>query len=184
MGDSARAVVTTLVAQPDATSILDSGVGPAPLRRLVAFYVHAEARSVFTEATLREDIVWVNEHLPRWISRQEQAQRDAREVLTMLQTVAPLPAIDEPRMSSRGLSESMRQLRAMPDHWINQPWSNDLFGRWTEDLSIAVTAARQWLVRRGTTSPTVPRGAVAWLATDPENSTASTQQAADAGEEH
>jgi hypothetical protein len=136
---------TLLQATLDET--LTSGIGPLPLRRLYAFYAHGVWKDRIAEEQVRADLAWLAEHFDTWVTRQEQAQQDARELFHILHTNHPLPTVDEPDQAARMLRRALA-LRADPDHWANQPWMEPLMGRWTDSLPDTVAAARQWLAER------------------------------------
>lgn len=121
-----------------------SDVGPAPLRRLCAFYAEGWS-SGFTEKQIRADLSWVTDHLAQWVRQQEQAQQDAHSLLQALHEAFPLPAAVDVRGVDVPLHERARALRRTPQHWLHQPWAQRLMARWTEDLRDAVVDARHWL---------------------------------------
>lgn len=159
---------STLLSLPTYDEVLGSGVGPLPLRRLYAFYGHAEARDCLDQAQVRADLAWAAEHLDAWVARQEQAQQDAREMLATLYANYPLPAVDDEQDPARAMLLRARAVRAAPEHWVHQPWTQRLMGRWTEDLPDAVAAARTWLAERSTqdVQDAPPSGAAQSPATD------------------
>ena len=154
LADHAKAsgLINVMLSQPDRDTLLTSSLGPAALRRLVAFYAHSSSRYFLNADQVREDLIWVSENLDGWLARQEQARADAHELMQTLQRTWPLPGSvresDTPVEKDDARLQSVAALMAMPDHWAQQPWSQRLLGRWSEDLPAAVADGRRWLANQ------------------------------------
>jgi hypothetical protein len=147
----AASAMTVSLARSTVQETLDSGLGTAPLRRLIAYYTHGPAQTSFGETAIREDIAWVQAHLDAWMRRQTQAQDDARALLKTLHTHHSVAGTRD----AEELLAAAQAIRRTPDHWLNQPWADELLGRWNESLFSAVMKARQWLAAQLPAPPPV-----------------------------